>query len=83
MSYYAGPHCGEKLYPFGQAHLGKLSQYGIEVEDELPIDPSLASLCDAGLLERYEGNYLQAIGKAISEFEVKHVVEKEEPKEEK
>ncbi|MBQ9457410.1 MAG: Mrp/NBP35 family ATP-binding protein [Bacilli bacterium] len=84
MSYYACPHCGEKLYPFGQAHLGKLSQYGIEVEDELPIDPSLASLCDAGLLERYEGDYLQAIGKAISEFEVKHVVEKEEePQEQK
>ena len=81
MSYMECPECGKKLYPFGESHLGKLSQYGIEVEDELPIDPSLASLCDGGLLERYEGHYLENIDKAISEFEPKHILDTKEEKE--
>lgn len=67
MSYCECPHCGEKIYPFGKSNLeGLASSYNIENIDYLPIDPNLASLCDKGQIENYEGRYLDKISKAIS-----------------
>ena len=77
MSYMSCPHCGEKLYPYGTTHLGNLAQYGVEIEDELPIDPALARLCDEGRLEDYAGEYLAKINEAVARFTPKPAIEKE------
>lgn len=71
MAYMNCPHCGEKIYPYGKAPKGELSKYGIKIEEELPIDPELASLCDQGKIEEYRGGYLENLNKAISEFDPK------------
>lgn len=71
MAYLDCPHCGEKIYPYGKTRLGDLAAYGIQAEDELPIDPQLARLCDEGRLEDYVGDYLEAISLAISRFDPK------------
>jgi len=52
MSYVTCPHCGEKLRPFGGNDAVTVKEsLGIEVLDELPIDPSLAALVDEGKIE--------------------------------
>ncbi len=64
MSYLNCPHCGEKIYPFGNPE-EIASNHGIDLVSSLPIDPKLAELCDKGSIEEYEGRYLDEISKAI------------------
>lgn len=66
MAYLDCPHCQKRLYPFGKIEHAALSEkYGIEVVDELPIEPKLGELCDRGAIETYQGRYLDKISKAI------------------
>lgn len=69
MAYLPCPHCGEKIYPFGQASAEVADRYGIPVYEDLPIDPRLASRCDSGSIEEYEGEYLSSLSDAIHAFE--------------
>lgn len=68
MSYLVCPHCGEKIYPFGQKGEEAAQKFGIPYFASLPIDPKLAKLCDAGAIEDYEGDYLLSINDAISKL---------------
>ena len=36
-------------------------KYGLKVITKLPIDPELASLCDKGMIELYEGDYSEPL----------------------
>lgn len=65
LSYMLCPHCGERLYPFGQKGEQEAKRFGIPHFDSLPIDPKLAELCDQGKIEEYEGRYLDSISQAI------------------
>lgn len=65
MSYMKCPHCDEKIYPFGNKEIQLKEKYDIPVISSLPIDPSLASLCDEGKIEEYKGRYLDEISQAI------------------
>ena len=61
MSYVLCPDCGKKIYLYGESHVDKVAQdHGLTVLGRLPIDPKLAAACDAGLVELYEGDALQA-----------------------
>ena len=61
MSYVACPDCGKKIYLFGQ---GKTAQaaaaHNLPLLAEMPIDPALASLTDAGEIESFQGDWLSA-----------------------
>ncbi len=65
LAYMKCPHCGEIIYPFGKKGEGEAKKFNIPYFDTLPIDPALASLCDEGKLEDYEGCYLDKISAAI------------------
>ena len=48
------------LRPYGESHIEKLAEnYGTNVLAQLPIDPELASLCDKGVIELFEGEYME------------------------
>ncbi|MCF0145044.1 MAG: Mrp/NBP35 family ATP-binding protein [Eubacterium sp.] len=48
-SYMSCPHCGEKLYPFGESHLDEISSsYNVPILGRIPVDPELAKAADAG-----------------------------------
>ena len=66
MAYMNCPCCNEKIYPFGKAHIDIASKYGIEIQDELPIDPNLTTSVDNGTLEDYKFDYLAKMSEAIS-----------------
>lgn len=59
MSYFVCPSCKEKHPIFGESHIGeRAKKLGITNVGKLPVDPHFASLCDKGLIELYEGDYL-------------------------
>ena len=52
MSYYKCPDCGKEHRIFGDSHIEELAQkHGIETVCRLPINPSLASAVDRGMVE--------------------------------
>ncbi|WP_029232726.1 Mrp/NBP35 family ATP-binding protein [Butyrivibrio sp. VCB2006] len=62
MSYMKCPHCGEPINIFGES---KIEQYaaskGLNVLGRLPLDPSIAGLCDAGKAENIENEYMDSL----------------------
>lgn len=62
MSYLECPDCGKKINVFGDSNIDELAkEKGIEVLGKIPVTPKLAELCDAGEIERFEGNWLETI----------------------
>jgi Mrp family chromosome partitioning ATPase len=54
MSYFECPDTGKRYEIFGPSHAKETAaQIGIPFLGRLPIDPEIASLCDAGCLEEY------------------------------
>ena len=67
MAYVKCPHCDEKIRIYGNDHSKEdIEKTGVKVLAELPIDPKLASLVDAGKIEEYETNALDELIKKIS-----------------
>ena len=59
-SYIVCPDCGKVIKPYGESHISALAdEHSTQVLAELPIDPELASLCDKGVIELFEGDYLE------------------------
>ena len=59
-SYIVCPDCGKVIRPYGNSKAEELAKlYGTAVLAQLPIDPELASVCDKGVVELFEGDYLE------------------------
>jgi len=59
MSYLKCPDCGREIKMFGESHIAEVAnRHGIQVLGKLPIDPKIASACDKGLIEDFEGDWL-------------------------
>ena len=59
-SYIVCPDCGKVIRPYGESKIEKLAKdYDTVCLAQLPIDPELASLCDKGVIELFEGDYLE------------------------
>lgn len=58
-SYIKCPDCGKKLSVFGESKIDSIAaEYKLDILDKLPIDPELSKLCDSGLIELFEADYL-------------------------
>ena len=70
MSYVECPDCGKKMEVFGPSHAEEIAeQYGIPVVAKLPINPKLAGACDKGMIELYDGTWLDELTKALENLE--------------
>lgn len=59
MSYLACPDCGKKIYLYGQGNGAQTAkQLAIPSYAELPIEPEIAALCDAGNIEAFNNHHL-------------------------
>ena len=66
MSYVVCPDCGKKINVFGQSKLDAVAaEHGLPVLGRIPMDPNLASQCDNGLIELFEGDFLDAAADAV------------------
>ena len=69
MSYVKCPDCGKELHIFGESKAEALCEsYGIPFLGRVPLDPNLASLCDKGIIELMENDYLDKAADAVAEF---------------
>jgi Mrp family chromosome partitioning ATPase len=60
MSYFKCPDCGKEHKIYGESHIEEIAaKYDIKNIAKLPINPELAAQCDKGLIELFEGDYLE------------------------
>lgn len=65
MSYITCPDCGSKVYLFGEGKSEEAAKrHGLKVLAKMPIDPALAALMDAGKIEEFQGDWLNAAADA-------------------
>ncbi len=68
MSYVSCPDCGKEIRVFGDSHVDEIAKkHGILNVAKLPIDPRLAGACDNGLIEQFEGTWLDGLLDTILE----------------
>ena len=70
MSYVACPDCGKKIYLFGEGKSEEAAKrHSLPLLAQMPIDPELAALVDAGRIEEFEGAWLDPAADAIEKTE--------------
>ena len=68
MSYFKCPDCGKELKIFGESHLEETAgEFGLDILARLPMDPSIARQADEGLIELFEGDYMEHAADVIEE----------------
>lgn len=68
MSYAICPDCGSKIELFGKSRAEELAQqFGIANVARVPFDPELTNCADRGLIELFEGEYLDKLFLAVEE----------------
>ena len=66
MSYVVCPDCGKKLYLFGEGKSAEAAgRHGPPLLAQMPVDPRLAALADAGRIEEFEGSWLENVVDAL------------------
>jgi len=66
MSYAICPNCGEPLEVFGPSKaVTTAARFGIPLLGQLPLDPLISTLCDAGRIEEYESEVMQEIARTL------------------
>ncbi len=66
MSYYRCPDCGKEHAIFGESHVDEIAaQSGIDAVARIPIDPSIAAMCDRGQVEEIESPWLDDIASKL------------------
>ena len=66
MSYVVCPDCGKKLYLFGEGKSAEAAgRHGLPLLAQMPVDPRLAALADAGRIEEFEGSWLKNVVDAL------------------
>ena len=69
MSYVTCPECGHKIEIFGKSHAEEVAaKNNMPLLARIPVDPKLASACDAGLIELFVGDWLDKIPSLLDEI---------------
>lgn len=69
MSYVLCPDCGKKIPVFGESHLEETAKsYQLPILARLPIDPKLAAACDRGMIELFEGDWMDEAAKKLEDM---------------
>ena len=66
MSYFKCPDCGAEHKIFGESHVDEIAQkYDIPNVAKIPVDPKLSAAVDAGMIELFEGDWLDHLADYI------------------
>ena len=71
MSYVECPTCKERIHVFGESHVEEVAkQYSVDIVSKLPINPDVAKLCDKGMIEAADINFVvNHLGKLLEKLE--------------
>ena len=54
---------------FGESHIDEVAaKYGLKVLGRIPMDPNLAAACDKGIIEMFDGDWLDNAADVIEEI---------------
>ncbi|MBM7562117.1 Mrp/NBP35 family ATP-binding protein [Fusibacter tunisiensis] len=68
MSYFKCDSCGKSHAIFGESHIEKVAKdHNVKVLGKLPIDPRLATACDRGAIELFDGEWLDETAEMLEE----------------
>lgn len=69
MSYFVCPDC-DKAYPiFGESKIEEVAaKYQVKNIAKLPINPKLAAACDKGMIELFEGDWLDNLAEVLTDL---------------
>ena len=66
MSYVTCPDCGKRINVFGESHLEEVAaREQLPVLGRIPMDPALARVADQGVMELFEGDWLDAASEKL------------------
>ena len=69
MSYFKCDECGKEHNIFGASHVQEIAgRNEIANTARLPMDPTLAAACDKGMIEMFDGDWLEQIADAIEKL---------------
>ncbi len=67
MSCVRCPDCGKEINVFGDSHIGDIAnEFGYDLLARIPLDQKIAALCDKGMLELMDNDYLDEAAKIIA-----------------
>ncbi|HHU48877.1 MAG TPA: Mrp/NBP35 family ATP-binding protein [Clostridiales bacterium] len=70
MSYFKCPDNGKDYQIFGESHIEEIAdKHNLKVLAKLPIDPKISAACDKGLIELFDGNWLDPVAKILEKME--------------
>ncbi len=66
MAYFQCDKCGKRHYIFGESHLDEIAaRNGVSCTAQLPMNPALAAACDTGMIEMFDGAWLDGVASAL------------------
>ena len=66
MSYFVCPDCGKRHELYGKSHVDEVAKdFGYEVLGKIPFDSRLTALCDRGMIELMDNDYLDTAAEYI------------------
>jgi len=69
LSYFKAPDTGKEYKIFGESHMEETAaKHGINVLAKMPVDPKLAAACDAGMIELFDVDWLEPVGKVLAKM---------------
>ncbi|MEZ4358472.1 MAG: Mrp/NBP35 family ATP-binding protein [Eubacteriales bacterium] len=69
MSYFKCSDCGSEQKIFGESHIDEIAkEHGIDIIAKLPIDPKLAAACDSGMIELFNGDWLDVLADSFDKL---------------
>ncbi len=69
MAYFQCDECGKKHYVFGKSRVEEVAERNdITLTAQMPINPALAAACDAGMIEMFDGDWLNNLADAIAQL---------------
>lgn len=72
MSYFRCPDNGKDYQIFGDSHIEEIAEkHNLNVLAKLPIDPKISAACDKGMIELFDGNWLDPVAKVLEKMEAK------------
>ena len=75
LSYFKCPDNNKEYQIFGDSHIEEIAEkHNLKVLAKLPIDPRLAAACDKGLIELFDGDWLDPVANILEKMEEKEMI---------
>ncbi len=70
MSYFKCPDNDKNYQIFGESHIEEIAdEHKLKVLAKIPVDPKLSVACDRGMVELFEGNWLEQVAEVLEKME--------------